>query len=276
MGRRVFLVVVVAASLAAIETESRGQLIGASGLSGGTFGSRSLSGNSSIGGTRSFGGTGGGSMGAMGMGMPSTGMGMGSRGGGLTVSRDQLLTRRNVQSFVGGDSQSMQAPVGVAQAGGNTGNRGGQGPRASAAGGRNPNQGGGNASRTNTGIRTRLNLGFSHPRVTTPQISTPLTRRMENLLGRRVVSGLEIAVAGGTATLRGVVATDHDRALTERLVCLEPGIWQVHNELLVAQPRPLEPPSTAGNSSAEERPAATPPELELPPEPVLPPSPDGQ
>jgi osmotically-inducible protein OsmY len=44
---------------------------------------------------------------------------------------------------------------------------------------------------------------------------------------------VEVAVQGGTAVLRGVVATPHDRDLAEQLVLLEPGIARVTNELRV-------------------------------------------
>ena len=51
-------------------------------------------------------------------------------------------------------------------------------------------------------------------------------------------SPLEVSIDQGTATLRGVVATEHDRVLAERLALLEGGIRQVENLLEIESPSP--------------------------------------
>ena len=45
---------------------------------------------------------------------------------------------------------------------------------------------------------------------------------------------LEVAFEQGTAILRGVVATEHDRGLAERMTKLEPGVRRVENLLTLA------------------------------------------
>ena len=53
---------------------------------------------------------------------------------------------------------------------------------------------------------------------------------------------MEVTIEGATAILRGVVATEHDRVLAERVAKLEPGVRQVENLLTLAPPS--ESPST--------------------------------
>jgi hypothetical protein len=62
-----------------------------------------------------------------------------------------------------------------------------------------------------------------------------LTWRLEKTLGRRLESRLQVSIQGGTATLRGVVATQRDRVLAGHLARFEPGIQRVRNELSVAR-----------------------------------------
>jgi osmotically-inducible protein OsmY len=61
------------------------------------------------------------------------------------------------------------------------------------------------------------------------------------LLGRtsRIarVSPISVTIERDTAVLRGQVLTTRDRQLAEDLVRMEPGIWQVRNELVVGASR---------------------------------------
>jgi hypothetical protein len=45
-----------------------------------------------------------------------------------------------------------------------------------------------------------------------------------------------VAMQGDTVILRGTVATEHDRGLAEEIARMQPGVWNVHNELSVASP----------------------------------------
>jgi hypothetical protein len=52
-------------------------------------------------------------------------------------------------------------------------------------------------------------------------------------------SPISVTVKDYTAILRGRVATEHDRSLAAALLLLEPGIWEVQNELVVESPPPV-------------------------------------
>jgi osmotically-inducible protein OsmY len=54
---------------------------------------------------------------------------------------------------------------------------------------------------------------------------------------------MEVSIENGVATLRGVVATDDDRRLAERLARLEPGIRRIDNQLTLAAPGESRPGS---------------------------------
>jgi hypothetical protein len=47
---------------------------------------------------------------------------------------------------------------------------------------------------------------------------------------------IAVAMQGDTVILRGTVATEHDRGLAEEIARMQPGVWNVHNELSVASP----------------------------------------
>ena len=64
-------------------------------------------------------------------------------------------------------------------------------------------------------------------------ISSALSQRLQNTAGLHSLSPLEASFQGDTLILKGVVATDHDRDLAERLAHLEPGVEQIQNDLVV-------------------------------------------
>ena len=72
----------------------------------------------------------------------------------------------------------------------------------------------------------------------------PAATIQESLSG---LSGTDVQVDfdGDTAVLRGVVSSESDRRISERMVKLEPGVRHVRNELLVtgSSPRPAPSPS---------------------------------
>lgn len=65
-----------------------------------------------------------------------------------------------------------------------------------------------------------------------------LAQRLERVLQNGMQSPLEVTVQDQTATLRGEVATEHDRLLAEHIARFEPGVRFVENELTVARPTP--------------------------------------
>ena len=68
----------------------------------------------------------------------------------------------------------------------------------------------------------------------TPADGIAATLRRVPQIARR--STIRVAVQNETAILRGEVATQHDRELAENLARLEPGVWDVKNELVVRSP----------------------------------------
>ncbi len=106
-----------------------------------------------------------------------------------------------------------------------------------------------------TDIRISLNVSFDYRKVSSVLAGTNLAARLTRLPGLRPISGLEIAVSNGKATMRGEVATSHERTLIERLARLEPGVWAVDNRLVVAG----SPPQPAAPAKL--------PRLDSPPEP---------
>ncbi len=227
----------------------------------GSFGSRNLGGGVS-GGTRSFGG--GGSLGAgtqIGSNMPT---GIGEIQGSERFVRDA----RAPGQFVGADTGEMERFLGAVQsgAGGPRGAQGGLQGLISAAqsrgntANRQGNTGGG---RNTPSVRTSLRVAFSYTRKSSDQISATVARRLEKSRRIRTLSAVQVHLVDGTATLRGVVATDHDRALAERLTRLEAGIWHVNNELTVA----AEPSSAVGDTPTDD-PSAYDPSPDTPKEPA--------
>ncbi len=74
-----------------------------------------------------------------------------------------------------------------------------------------------------------------------------LVERLRRALGDRLRSPVEVSIDDQTATLRGVVATEHDRLLAGHVARFEPGVLRVENELVAA---------SASERPAEARPAA--------------------
>ncbi len=106
-------------------------------------------------------------------------------------------------------------------------------------------------------LQTGIDLAFPPVRPTIEQVLPSLSARLERSSRIRVQSPVEVTLREGTATLKGVVASEHDRALAEQLARLEPGVFQVQNELSVAPAPSGEAPPQASSSAADSwRPSA--------------------
>jgi osmotically-inducible protein OsmY len=85
----------------------------------------------------------------------------------------------------------------------------------------------------------------------TANLSTSLTRQLRETPGVRSLSPLRATQRGRTLILEGAVATEHDKALIERMVRMEPGVDQVQNDLTVGIPSsPGTPATPAAKRSA--------------------------
>lgn len=74
-----------------------------------------------------------------------------------------------------------------------------------------------------------------------PQVAEAIQRSPQI----RKLSPIAVTVENETATLRGKVATEHDRQLAELVARFEPGVWQVRNELTVVPPARISVASSA-------------------------------
>ena len=232
---RIFLatLAVVAWGLLGAQPAARAQFNTNSGM----FGSRSL-GSSLSSGTRNFGG--GGGFGGLGGSGSSRGL-PGSMGGAGQMAAP-MRVERQAGDFVGADSRDLPNLFSAMSGAGNL-NRGFQsgllsGGRNRTTGANRPNNSGmgrAGSGRTTGEIRTSMRVGFDYTRPAPDAIASRLIALLEKSTRIQTRSPLDVAVQDGTAILRGTVATEHDRVLIEQLARLEPGIWRVQNELLVAE-----------------------------------------
>ena len=203
----------------------------------GLFGNRNI-GSSLSAGTRGFSGAG------VNNGRGVAGATSQDNGAGILQGNERFVRgSRQPGAFVGSDTTDLPSFLtNLATAGG----RGQSG--LNAQGNRNRNQGNANQDFQNFGgrngrqqqprYRTTRIVAFDVPTPSPTELSTRLTQRFLKTPGIESVSPVQVVVQQRTAILRGVVATDHDRDLAERLVLLEAGISRVQNELRVAQPLP--------------------------------------
>jgi len=90
------------------------------------------------------------------------------------------------------------------------------------------------AGSTSQGMVVGLDMSFEVESPPNEKLSAAATKSLVQAMRLPPGAPVEVSVQGGTAVLRGVVATPHDRALAEQLVLLEPGIVRVTNELQVS------------------------------------------
>ena len=171
---------------------------------------------------------------------------------------------RRPGDFVGASAQPGQNFVGAAQASPTAGQGlglNGLAPMgAMGAGQIRPGQGAGNQGAGMGGagasstprVRVSWSVGFDHPAPGGASFNTMVSQRLIEAPALHWHSPAQVEVQGHTAVLRGVVATDHDRALAERVVRLEAGIDQVQNLIVVAgsAANPGKPLETAPGDSA--------------------------
>lgn len=87
-------------------------------------------------------------------------------------------------------------------------------------------------------VQPTLSLGFDYAGPVVPNLTTKLTTRLKTSPVATATLPVQVQVLDGTATLTGTVASDHERALAEQLLALEPGVRRVDNQLSVAPPDP--------------------------------------
>jgi osmotically-inducible protein OsmY len=239
-----------------------GEACAQQGATSGSFGARSM-GSSFTPSASNFGGSAAARGGAGGMGGGGHGglgsLGVGGAGGSVAgattrgdatvgqVTGNERFVRNNRRAgqFVGGDTADTNNIFSQLQ-----GMAAQQGPR---------NQNQQNVSSLNvrgpqTKARVQLTPGFSYAFPTEARVGTDLQQRLEKSKRIERRGPITVTVEGRTAVLSGLVATEHDRELAERVALLEAGVSAVRNELAVDSPS-LNLPSP---------PAAQPPTLPAP------------
>ena len=89
-------------------------------------------------------------------------------------------------------------------------------------------------STTTPPVRTTLTLGFEPTVASTGQVNSAIAEHLVALPALHWQVPAQVEMQGRTAVLRGVVATEHDRDLAERVVRLEATVDQVQNQIVVA------------------------------------------
>jgi osmotically-inducible protein OsmY len=238
-------------SVAALGRDAHGQWNPSSGSSG-MFGNRTV-GSSLSAGQRTFGSN-----------PPGSGATTSDLSGVGQIDSSDRFVRDNRQpgQFVGNSSQSLQDFVGAVQANQRMNQRAGQGNLAGPSQNRSANANrSGTAKAAQTPIRTTLQVAFPYRKPAPDSLSSQLVRRLASSPQIHTRSPVEVQVVGGTATLRGTVASEHDRALAARMVRLEVGVWKVDNQLTVA-PVPGESPAPAGPAAVQPESPESGPSLE--------------
>ncbi len=87
-------------------------------------------------------------------------------------------------------------------------------------------------------VRVKLRPAFDTPLSTMRQVSVDLQSRLSSSLDRLGVKDSRITMDGRTLTLEGKVASEHQRALIEKMASLEPGVTSINNRLTVEAPLP--------------------------------------
>jgi len=87
--------------------------------------------------------------------------------------------------------------------------------------------------RSNTQLRIPIKLGFAPRPIQTARVATGFTARLARLPEFHASGPIVVSMDGRTAVLQGVVASEADRQLAEKLVMLEPAVRAVRNELVV-------------------------------------------
>lgn len=98
-------------------------------------------------------------------------------------------------------------------------------------------------------VRVQLRPTFSAPPLDTQQVAVTLQSNLTQYLEVQGLAAPSIEVDGRTATVSGSVSSDHERAVIERMISLQPGVSQVENLLTV------DPAAVSSETSGETAPA---------------------
>lgn len=166
---------------------------------------------------------------------------------GSADSSARYIRNNREGQFVGAGNEDARA-VGVAQAGGTSGNRNNASQFASLFSGQNGNLLGqfmqgqsnqGNQRQRSSANQLRIPIrmdAFDVKPIATSRFTGQFQKRLGKLPALTTVGPIEVLLEGETVVLRGVVASEGDRQLAQQLAMLEPEVFQVKNELKIQAP----------------------------------------
>jgi osmotically-inducible protein OsmY len=164
------------------------------------------------------------------------------------------------QAFVGRDSGDMAS---VFNQLGRNSNRFFQQMNRAMGGGRNNRNATAGQENVAPPVRVQLNVGFERQARPTTYVASAVQGRLDRILTKRGVTAPNVDVVGDTVVLNGIVESESQAMMIERLVRMEPGVAVVDNRLQLA-------PAEMETETIEE--PSSQPEL-VPPEPPAPPLP---
>ena len=85
-----------------------------------------------------------------------------------------------------------------------------------------------------TTLRPRLALGFPYTPKPSPRLAENVRACLQRIPSLSKNSSIRVSVENNVVVLAGTVANAHDRALSEQLVALAPGVNKIDNRLKVA------------------------------------------
>jgi hypothetical protein len=161
-------------------------------------------------------------------------------GGQTTGSERFMRGNRQQGNFVGSDiSEVTQLFSNLTAGRAGTDGAGNFGPQQRGRQGDFDNlQQGNNTSSQIVPHRLVVSFPYRQPRISLPTANSAGEITIRGLARVQSRGPVRVELQDRTAVLRGVVATNHDRALAEQLALLEPGISRVENQLTVAESLP--------------------------------------
>jgi osmotically-inducible protein OsmY len=91
---------------------------------------------------------------------------------------------------------------------------------------------GGSGERTPP-VRVKLRPAFEMSPDTMAQVTSEVQSRLATSLAEQGVADSRVSSDGRAMTLEGRVATEHQKALIEKMLSLEPGVSTIENRLVV-------------------------------------------
>lgn len=99
-------------------------------------------------------------------------------------------------------------------------------------------------------IRVQLRPSFNAPQLDSRQVAVTLQSNITKALDLQGLVAPRVELNNGTATVSGLVPSERERTVIERMIAMQPGVTRVENQLTVD---PFAPESESG---AAERPSA--------------------